>query len=459
MSIQHKQIRLEEVAEHLGFNMFALKQVIVAGSLYFIDGITLTVLFILSFSPHSTKVPSYVLFACGQVSTGIGGLYWGWMSDKRGRHRLPIISCALLLYFGILDVVEDEWMWTCALRCVTGFCAGVSVVAPCYAVEVTSRRWRSKMVVLIQVLYGVGVLLISLVALCLENSTSKHTFLILVLVPLPVCMIALARLPETFQYMKHNEDFGALLKTLQRISVENKKIFPVEGAEIECHHARRLRGKVSILFTSRYILKMIVMMVVSFTAYFCYFNALLYHADAVHTYILRDDQKHEENVNKCQFFSGSSHNEVLVYGGLVDTFAPLLLLPLSHIVGRKNAVIGLNGCNILVYISSAYIHTSSSYYFIFALLFRAIASLLVTTTTLYTVELFPTLVRACAVGLCCYSARVWGVVAASYAYHGVDKFSTIAILMCCIGLSLLSMLLVALLPETRGKYLDDNFYR
>ena len=111
---------LSEAIGALGFGAFQIRLTISLGTIMLSDSMEIMALAVLGPALECTwgisKTGVALITTCVFLGLAIGGPLWGYVSDRFGRKSTLIISCTLLLVFGISTVFAATFKWFLVLR-------------------------------------------------------------------------------------------------------------------------------------------------------------------------------------------------------------------------------------------------------------------------------------------------------------------------------------------------------
>jgi len=128
MEISSSQFTLEEALEAIGFGKFQIKLLFLCGAGYAAGTIELILVALLlpeisdefDLEPLQASIFSSVTFL-GEL---VGGILWGWISDKFGRRISFTGTVILSTFFGLISAAAPNYFWLCFFRFFLGVALG-----------------------------------------------------------------------------------------------------------------------------------------------------------------------------------------------------------------------------------------------------------------------------------------------------------------------------------------------
>lgn len=460
--VKKEKATFDQLIDHVCFGMFTVKLVSIVGLSYIIDGSQVTVLAIMV--PQSrcqwnlSKQHSTSIEYASIIGMAFGGIYWGWFADKYGRKPIILICSFMVFYFGLLTIFSNNYVWFMVLRGIVGFGVGGFICSPCYVSEIISAYHRGRVFVGAQLFFAIGSVSTAIIAILVMNDYGWKSFMALAILPIPFLMVFIFKIPETIPFLRNTGDYDSLIKTIYRHAVENKKPFKLGNSVIDCKSSDK-RGQFARFLKRKYFLKLIIMCIMSFTGYFCYAGAIMQHSFFIEW---REDRGYEVmamdapvKTKTCHGLTNSDYTQLL-YASIGELLLVFLAIPLIDFLGRKKMVITLLLLNIICYFAIMYIKANtkklSVSILVVLLILRGSSVAIIVINHLFTTELFPTVIRGSALGICAFFARI-SIILASLMVHVLYPISTVSVFIIFAGLCVLCSLITTLLPDTTDSLL------
>uniref|UniRef100_A0A5S6QYI4 MFS domain-containing protein n=1 Tax=Trichuris muris TaxID=70415 RepID=A0A5S6QYI4_TRIMR len=369
-----------------------------------------------------------------------GSYICGDLSDRFGRKIVFFISIILQLSCGTLIAVVPYWPVVALLRFGLGFAhPGIFVIAVVIGTELVGPKQR--------VLAGVGAgVFFSLGQVCLGSLAylfDRYDFLQLA-ISLPAVFFCSYYwlVPESARWLMAKGRLDEAVAVLRRAAKFNGRSLPDRITEIielephsnEAHKSKNAKPSVGDLFRRPVLRRRSLVVFYVWIAVACVYYAL--------------------SINPS--FLGGNLNESFIIGGFLEMPCLFLILLSINRLGRRLILIaGFLLCTFLIFITLLIGNDQETCKMVLVLLAKSALSGVYAVIYVYTSELFPTVVRNTAMGLCSMIARV-GAIAASYfaLWLAESRASLVSILYGCIAL--VAGCLVFFLPETSGKALAET---
>jgi putative MFS transporter len=192
------QARLEQMP----FSNWHIRLLALLGGAHLLDAFDATsiafVLPVLIGLWHLNPVHIGVLIAAGYLGQAIGAIGFGLLAGRIGRIRTLRATLFLLGIFSLACAFASGYVVLVALRVVQGIGLGGELpVAATYMNEVCPSRFRGRMVVAIQLLFGVGTLVSPLMALILIPHFGWRSMFAIGALPIVLAIILPRALPES----------------------------------------------------------------------------------------------------------------------------------------------------------------------------------------------------------------------------------------------------------------------
>ncbi|XP_072310089.1 synaptic vesicle 2-related protein-like [Eucyclogobius newberryi] len=393
---------IDDALEAIGFGKFQWKICLFAGLSWIGDAMEMMLLSILG--PHlhcewglsglEVALITSVVFA----GMGIGAPSWGHFSDRYGR-RTGVIYCMVwILYYGLLSSFAPNYGWLIALRALVGVGIGGAPQAVTLNMEFLSMKARGTSVMLIGVFWAIGAVCEVLLALFVMPTLGWRWLLGLSVFPMTIFVLFCHWLPESPRFDVMAGRYERAMKTLEQMAKDNKKSLP-QGRLIS-KGPQSNRGRVKELFSRQYIRTTLTVWFIWFAFAFTYYGIVLLttemfqDGDACGT---SQGVKTEWTCRlECKYLTTEDYKDLL-WTTLAEFPGILIVMLTIDRLGRKRsmalsffmftlcilpmyACIGRISLTILIFVARAAI--SGGYQVVF----------------LYTPEVFPTEIRALAVG-------------------------------------------------------------
>jgi len=358
-----------------------------------------------------------------------GALIFGPLSDKYGRRKIYLGSLTGMTLFSFIGSFAWNYTFYTATRFITGaFVAGVALNSFILSCEFVGSSRRVLITSLSGLMLPLGMMVFSLLAYFIRNwrilsiTTSLPGLVLLILT---ACIV-----PESPRWLLiHGDTLGAE-DIIHKMAKLNKK--PLETLKLrEPEKTHTKSHGIFSLFVHFELCKRMMILTYSWFVCSCVYYGLTMSAGSL---------------------SGSIHINI-VLSAAVEIPAYILLMPLISKFGRRwifsgSLLLGGVSCGSIM-VTPAHLTIAIN---LLALVGKLAISGALTLAYLYSAELYPTIVRNSALGVCTMAARFGGMVAPAVSVMDDWRYS-FAVFGC---MSFTSGLLASILPETGGMAMPET---
>ncbi|CAH8628258.1 unnamed protein product [Heterobilharzia americana] len=430
-----------DAVEASGFGGFQLKLFVLCGVISAADAMEMLLLSVLG-----PALRCYWLLSSGQVAAIttvvfagflFGAPLWGFIADRFGRWPTMLIVLSMITYFGVITSSAPNYVWIVILRLIVGFAIGGANSSFTLLSEFLTVKHRARVLLAFNVFWACGSTFeVGLAYLILPNFGWRWLVFASAL-PLMIFLILLKFLPESPRFLVSAgkiEEAERIIADLFRAN----RVTPLQGTLVSTAIPyRRMssmmrqryhvgdRGSIKGMFAKGYLVTTLMLPIIWFSAAFCYYGVVLLSAE-----IFR--------------FRHSC------FGGI-----PLMILMVDF-VGRKITMATWNG---LIAVLFMLLYICMPKLAMTALLFvlRALTAGLFSLSYVYTTEVYPTTVRAVAVGTFSSIARLGAMITPYVAQVMMPEVSQIGALSLYACITMLVSLISIFLPiETKGRELPSS---
>ncbi|KAI6175339.1 Transporter, major facilitator family protein [Aphelenchoides bicaudatus] len=384
------------------------------------------------------------------VGQMLGSIVFGYLGDKIGRKKVFFIAIITLIIAGLCMSIAPHWSVFMFLRAATGFAhPGIFVIAVVIGVELVGPKKRKIASVFTGIFFSIGQIILGVVAFLVRD----YQYLQLAIAAPALAFISYWWLiPESARWLVSQQRYQEADKVLRRAARWNKSSLPDrwweeidESASAETTKKnlvaqpkiqKRSYGFLDLLRTPR-------MRKISLSIFVCWpIVSMVYYGVSMNTTFLGGDPYY-----------------TFVLGALMEIPAVLAVFFLVDVIGRKALLAGGFTIASLALISSLFIDGEKYKALAIAQFLIAKSSITGTYATIYTFtpELFPTVIRNTAMGICSMMARLGAILASYIAMWLVDVFGKVAMVVpfSICGL-IAAVVIIFLLPETKGRNLTET---
>lgn len=458
------EITVDDAITSLGFGFFQIKMTLATGNFWMTDAMEVMMLSIIGpalvcewrLASWQQAFLTSAVFAGMAISAG----FWGMLSDKFGR-RIQLFMCSCFtFYFGFLSIFSPNIVWLVILRGLVGVGIGGVVQSVTLYAELMPTTFRAMGILSMEIFWSLGTMLIVLVAMFVMPQLGWRYMFAFASLPaflfLPICIW----LPESPRFDLTQGRHDLALKTLHKIAKNNNKA-PIKK-RLACNEiSMKERGRMVELW-DRALRRTTILL------------NLIWLLSAVNYYgiVLMATELFQMN-NACHAGSDTSVTTIdrncyiscveLDFNDYLDIFwtalaefpGLIVALFLIEIIGRR-FTLGLLFLIFSLFILLINMCASRIVLTVFIFMARAAITGAFQVCFVYTPEVYPTRIRALALGVCNSVARAGSVITPFFAQVLLRSNIYVAINLYAV-LGLMAALASLLLPiETKGKQLNDN---
>ncbi|XP_077995668.1 synaptic vesicle 2-related protein-like [Glandiceps talaboti] len=458
--ISPRTYTVEDAVEHMGFGRFQLYLTLLMGTFSFSDACEMMLLAVLSpvvrcewqLSSFQVACITTVVF----VGMLIGSPVWGKSTDKYGRRPILILVGVWISYYGYMTALSPTYYWLLSLRFLVGFGIGGAPQGFTTLSEFLPSKSRAKLLGSFQMFWAFGTCFEVFLAYLIVPTLGWRYLVGLSAVPLSIAVLINFKLiPESVRYCMAAGKRQQAMKTLETIARINKTTLP-EGVLVKSEELAR--GKLKDLFAKGYKRMTLQLWYLWFTAAFCYYGLVLVSSeileyDSVCGAMEKWEVDNSGEMCHCQLLSKSDYLTLIF-----TTLGELLAIPvnvfLPDLIGRTK-VLGLYFLFSAIFTALVTICSNRVVLTITIFGVRALTSGLFNIVYLYTVEVYPTIVRACAIGSGSAIARVGAMTTPFVAQVLLTYYVDSALIVYASVCALACILSFTLPIETKGRAIQE----
>uniref|UniRef100_A0A8C6BAD2 SVOP like n=1 Tax=Monodon monoceros TaxID=40151 RepID=A0A8C6BAD2_MONMO len=389
---ESKTFTVEDTVETIGFRRFHIALFLIMGGMGVAEAMESTLI----------AVVSPVIRCEWQLENGQGALvttmvFFGYMvfsilfgllADRYGRWKILLISFLWGAYFSLLTSFSPSYIWFVFLRTMVG--CGVSGHAQELIIktEFLPTKYRGYMLLLSQVFWLAGSLLIIDLASVVIPTIGWHWLTCITSIPGIILIMAFMFIPESAWFSVSTGNTQAALVTLERIAKMNRSVM-LEGKLVE-----PILGRFTDLLDAKYLRTTLQIWVICAELLerdmAC---GLRSESEAVVTVGVSEES---QSPCHCQVFAPSDYQTMII-----STIGEIALNPLTilgiNFLGRRLSLSITVGCTAL-FVLLLNICTSSVGLIGFLFMLRALVASSFNTIYIYTAEVYPTTMRSLGMG-------------------------------------------------------------
>ncbi|CAF0982668.1 unnamed protein product [Rotaria sordida] len=452
---------LEECINHIGLGKYQWRLISILGFCSMADAVEMMLLAILGpaiicYWPDVTKVQMAALTTGVFAGMMIGAFIFGIIADKYGRRRVIIISAVLNTLFGIFTAMAQNYYSILVARILVGFALSGAAQGSTLMLEYLPSSTRATILIVNELFWSIGSIFEYVMGMVIVPSYGWRLLTALSALPITIVAIFMYFVPESPRYFVASgrpEDAEHILKAIASI---NKRSLP-EG-KLHDIHAQEECGSIKHLFHSNYKRTSFLLALMWMIVAMSYYGLVL-----INTSIMTlSDNEHDTITNtstitpsQCKMLTNKDYQS-LIFTTFGEMFGiPLLLLLLAYFGRRIVCAINFS-CASFCFLLFLFISQTKLWIInIITFLARMFISSQFSLMYLYTMEAYPTVIRAMAVGCASSMARIGAMITPflaqvliKHTFHG-----TIAIYMIATAMAAVCAILLPI--ETRGRELKQ----
>lgn len=444
-----------QAVNNLGFGWFQVKLSLCTGLFWMADSMEMTILSILSpalhcewhISQYQQALTTTIVFMGMMLSS----TFWGNLSDRYGR-KVALSMCGVLLfYYGMLSSIAPNFLWLLFLRGLVGFAIGCVPQSVTLYAEFLPTKQRAKCVVLLDCFWALGACLEVALALVVMPSLGVHWLLALSTIPLLLFAMICPWLPESARFHVASGQPDKALATLEQVAKDNGR--PMLLGRLVCDDAVGIgqRGRLKHLLIPQFRNTSLLLWFIWMSCAFCYYGLVLMTTELFET----SHDEYGSCAADCKPLQTTDYMDLLwtTLAEFPGIFATIFVI---EKFGRKKTMalqfIIFAGCVCFLLIAT---HDRT---LLTCILFvaRGIIAGLFQAAYVYTPEVYPTALRATAVGACSGVARLGAMVTPYVAQVLLKKSLSLAVGVYAWAALFAAFASLALPIETKGQDMRDS---
>ncbi|PAA57140.1 hypothetical protein BOX15_Mlig029535g7 [Macrostomum lignano] len=459
---------VEHAVEKLGFGRFQLRILFICGIMTAADAMEMLLLSVLGpalrcdwqLSSAQVAIITTVVFA-GMFG---GAPAWGAVSDKHGRRGVFGLSLSLIAYFGLLCSFSPSFFWLVSLRGMVGFCISGATSSFTLLSEYLPQTYRAKVLIAYNVFWGLGSSFEVLLAYMVLPNLGWRYLTAFSALPLFIFMLALGFLPESARYLLASGQPKKAAAVIDQIARDNRKP-PMTGRPVAASVTEADRGTLLSLFHPNYRRTTLTLFFMWFGVAFLYYGIVLISTEIFHF--------HSDCYGSSEVTVGHNTTEIVTDESccrslqpddykamLISSFGEFVIIPFNLItidaLGRRWTM-AINYGLTSVFFGLTYICVPKAVTTAFLFMIRAHAAGIFNTIYIYTVEVYPTVVRSVGLGVCSSIARLGSMSTPFVAQVLMPDVSVLLAFCVYVTVAVACAVLALLLPiETRGRAMPQG---
>lgn len=441
------KLNVDDCIEYIGFGSFHIRMTILLGFFFLSEALELTYISLLGpFIMKDFKISAtQMAFLSMTFSAGmtVGSLLWGILADRLGRKVVLLLICIFAAYMSVLSMFAPNYTWVVAMNSIVG-CAtgGILSISTTYFIEMTPTGKRPSIFGLLVMLKTLGPLLVVGIAAAVYDKYGWRPVGLSLVIPLTLGVLLLFTVPPSPRFLALIGDVAGTRRSLLRMAKENGADLKAENIKFnEKKETTKRRFDLRDLFAPELRQLTISQMFLWFVAGFALYGAiLLITIMATLPYRCLQDRSQmwipndiESDTSCGTDFNGSFFQFVALssLGAIIPGF---IICIFGNLIGRKWLICLFCMVGAISFVAVDFCLPNIARQLIFTFI-RASTKGLYVMLFLYTGEVYPTVLRGTAVGLCSAMSRIGFIITPFAAQLLVEEADML------VALSLYSLLL------------------
>jgi len=416
------RVGVSEAIDLIGFGKFQAFLGFSVGMSYVADSVEMLLLSILG---PALKCSSWQITDYQQASLTtvvfmgmlFGSPIFGVMADKYGRRATLMTGTLFLVYFGILTTFAPTFEWILLLRFCVGFYIGAMPQACTLLVEYVPSNYRGKGVMILALWWAMGGILLALTAWVVMPAFGWRALVGISVIPLIVFLLTSPYCPESPLYLAATGKETEVYTQINRIAWSNGKRTFFDDHELIFSESTPKRVNFFDLFQRDRLKTTMTVLLLWFVAALAYYGSVLMGTtmldssnhlcgrdDDVTLSISSTDGEHC-SVNPCIGLTKEDYVKIL-WTTAAEFPGTLLAIGVVDVIGRKYTILIFFMIYSLSIFALAACWVGKGYLLVFLFIARGMSLAMFQLVYVYTPEVYPTNLRAAAMGAGSSCARI-----------------------------------------------------
>ena len=504
---QTPQYTLDQAISKIGLGLFQLHVFNFAGLVWLLGAPLLIHNALLSHAWQCefqlTNAEVAIITVMSSLGNWVAATPSGFMCDKYGRKNVIIVAHAFMAYFGVLSALAPNYIWLVIIRFIIGVLGVFGNQVATYSVEFMPVRGRSTAVLLLNVYWTVGILLLVLLCFLVIPVLGWRVLaflssIILIIIPLyypiipasPRFLMGRGRVEEAKKVLQlgakincrslpngqlvqdsevteTNQVQMELLPQQEAADTDTETDIPQVSPRNPTPKSRRTCNRKGILeiFSKKYLLTTILLAIIWFTSAFIYYGAVLITSD-IFTYDTHCKHIVYSNATNYTVIDTAAHPDKFCNPLTNQDYFEFLITTLAEVPGIIITIFVLEIIGRKLTFFSEFLICGGSFFVLFLctpfdralktaalFLIRGCIAAVFLVTYLYTTEVYPTHIRATALSIHSTFARV-AVILSTFVAQVLLRSNFLVAVGLFGGLGVFTAIISLILPyETKGKKL------
>ncbi|CAF2261310.1 unnamed protein product [Rotaria magnacalcarata] len=452
---------LEECINHIGLGKYQWRLITILGFCSMADAVEMMLLAILGpaitcYWPDVTKIQMAALTTGVFAGMMFGAFAFGIIADKYGRRRVIVLSAALNTLFGIFTAAAPSYYWILIARILVGFALSGASQGSTLMLEYLPSATRATLIIVVELFWSLGSIFEYVLGMIIVPLYGWRTLTILSALPISIVAVCMYFVPESPRYFVASGCPEKAEHILKAIALTNKRSLP--PGKLQDVHAQEECGSLKNLFHVNYKRTSFLLSFMWMTVAMSYYGLILINTSIMT--LLDDTHQSITNTstikpNECKMLTTEDYQSLIftTFGEMLGI--PLLLLLLSKFGRRIVCCINFS-CASFCFLLFLFISHMEPWV-INAITFsaRMFISSQFSLMYLYTMEVYPTVIRAIAVGCASSMSRIGAMITPFLAQVLIKHTFSGTIAIYAITTAMAAICAVLLPIETRGRELKQ----
>ncbi|CAF0952427.1 unnamed protein product [Adineta ricciae] len=452
---------LEQCIDHIGFGQFQWRFGIILGLFSMTESMEMMMLSIIGpalqcYWPDLTDFQVASLTSCVFLGMMIGALFSGILADKYGRRRVGMISSVILAVSGVATAIATTYSWVLISRTVVGLAIAGETPMFILAYEYIPSFARTVCYVLANLCWSIGSILVYILGMTILPLYGWRILTLVCAFPAIMILLLICSLPESPRYYVASGQQEKAERVLQKVAAANNRPLP-EGKLVD-KQATEECGSIKYLFHANYRRSTVLLAYMWISSCFGYYGIVLLNTELM-TLAKDTNSSHvvlnTTNSTKCHML-GTNDYMSLIFTTFGEMLGMPFLLFLIPRMGRRSICVLQFSLATVLFILLLFVPpnalTTISIITFFGRLFLNSQFIFM---YVYSMEVYPTVIRSAAVGCGSTIGRIGGISAPYIAQALVKRayHAAIGVYIVVIGLGALCAYLLPI--ETKGQGLKQ----
>ncbi|XP_042903276.1 synaptic vesicle 2-related protein [Parasteatoda tepidariorum] len=466
--IKGSTFSVDDAVEKAGYGRFQIRLLCLAGLGWFADAAEIFILSVigdfLSCDWELQRWQLAMLTSLVFAGTMIGSPAFGTLADKYGRKRSLSVATPLLFVFGALSAASPSYVWLVVFRFLMGFALGGMTQGLTLCSEYCPTKMRGRAGFYLCYFWSFGTISVVLLSwVVMEFLSNWRILLAITSLPAFIVVISLKWYPESSRYYVVSNQHEKAIKILDKMAKCNNTVAP--PGELEELKETAVRGRLQDLLNQKLRKTTLIFWYIWFATAFAYYGIALLtpiiiqkgglttNENSASSIVNGTDDVTMSKIIPCTKLTRQNYIDLL-WTSSAEFPGLVLFTFLVECCSRKLLLGGacaFSGVMIFLLL----LKTKKIIILVFLFGARSILLSVFQLILIMTSEVFPTTVRALAMGTGSAFARLGGLIVPYIAQVMIisQPLATICVLA---GVTIICAVAAAFIPETKGERLKET---